>query len=161
MTAEESDALLIQAETPEFGAFLRSVYAEPEEDTRRLAFADYLDENGRPHAAEWLRDVVRRRLRPVDFKVRKTWWCWWAGREGTSVWVHWEVPPRLFLCLSPHMEKVWQGGRTSSGYLSPRAKRIDRKRYQTRDGALRDLVRACLLAPPVHPDPPDTPGAAA
>lgn len=44
--------------------FLRSICAEPEDDTVRLVYADWLEENGEPERAEFIRiQVERARLR--------------------------------------------------------------------------------------------------
>src|SRR5437588_196244 len=37
------------------GAFLQAICAEPDEDAHRLVYADWLDENGRPERAEFIR----------------------------------------------------------------------------------------------------------
>jgi uncharacterized protein (TIGR02996 family) len=39
----------------EYGAFLRAINAQPDDDTPRLVFADWLDENGDPARAEFIR----------------------------------------------------------------------------------------------------------
>lgn len=42
------------------GAFLRAIAADPADDTVRLAFADWLDENGEPERAEFIRLQIER-----------------------------------------------------------------------------------------------------
>jgi len=41
-------------------AFLRSVLADPADDTPRLVYADWLDDNGRPERAEFIRVQIER-----------------------------------------------------------------------------------------------------
>jgi uncharacterized protein (TIGR02996 family) len=48
-------------------ALLAAILADPDEDTPRLAFADYLEENGDPHRAEFIRvQVELARLREAE-----------------------------------------------------------------------------------------------
>lgn len=44
---------------PDRAAFRASICAEPDDDTRRLAFADWCDENGDPNRAEFIRVQCR------------------------------------------------------------------------------------------------------
>lgn len=39
-------------------AFLEAIHADPTEDTSRLVFADFLEENGEPERAEFIRVQV-------------------------------------------------------------------------------------------------------
>ena len=41
--------------TPQDEAFLRAILADPEDDTPRLVYADYLEEHGDPDRAEFIR----------------------------------------------------------------------------------------------------------
>lgn len=50
-------------------AFLRAIAADPADDTARLAFADWLDENGEPDRAEF----IRVQIRLGDTDRRKSW----------------------------------------------------------------------------------------
>lgn len=53
------------------GAFLQSILESPEDDTPRLVYADWLDENGDPERAEFIRTQVETaRLAPNDLKRR-------------------------------------------------------------------------------------------
>jgi|SRR5579883_341891 len=52
-------------------AFLRAICAEPDEDTPRLAFADWLDEHDRPERAEFIR-VQCERARRSGHRERRT-----------------------------------------------------------------------------------------
>jgi len=45
---------------PGYEPFLRAICTDPEDDTVRLVFADWLDENGDPERAEFIRLQVRR-----------------------------------------------------------------------------------------------------
>ncbi|VTU02371.1 Repeat-companion domain TIGR02996 OS=Singulisphaera acidiphila (strain ATCC BAA-1392 / DSM 18658 / VKM B-2454 / MOB10) GN=Sinac_4455 PE=4 SV=1 [Gemmataceae bacterium] len=49
---------------PGYEPFLRAICADPEDDTVRLAYADWLDENGDPDRAEFIRLQVAVPLRP-------------------------------------------------------------------------------------------------
>ena len=46
--------------TPGHEPFLRAICADPEDDTVRLVYADWLDENGDPDRAEFVRLQIRR-----------------------------------------------------------------------------------------------------
>src|SRR2546430_569314 len=48
-------------------AFLRAIRANPDDDTARLAFADWLDEHDEPDRAEFVR--VQIELEPVRFRI--------------------------------------------------------------------------------------------
>jgi uncharacterized protein (TIGR02996 family) len=48
-------------------AFLRAIRANPDDDTARLAFADWLDENDEPERAEFIR--VQIELEPVRYRI--------------------------------------------------------------------------------------------
>jgi uncharacterized protein (TIGR02996 family) len=51
-------------------AFLRAVLDEPDDDTHRLVYADWLDENGRPERAEFIRLQIERARRPLHDPAR-------------------------------------------------------------------------------------------
>jgi uncharacterized protein (TIGR02996 family) len=55
---------------PQEQAFLQAILAEPEDDTHRLVFADWLEENGRTERAEFIRLQIERERRPVDDSER-------------------------------------------------------------------------------------------
>jgi uncharacterized protein (TIGR02996 family) len=54
------------SETMNRTAFLEAIKAEPDDDTHRLVFADWLEENGEPERAEFIRVQVKR-ARPTDW----------------------------------------------------------------------------------------------
>ena len=48
-------------------AFLRAIRANPDDDTTRLVFADWLDEHGEPERAEFIR--VQCELEPIRYRI--------------------------------------------------------------------------------------------
>ena len=55
-------------------AFAESIRESPDDDTPRLIYADWLDEQGREEEAVWMRaDVTVRNERPVDPVVYRKW----------------------------------------------------------------------------------------
>jgi uncharacterized protein (TIGR02996 family) len=50
--------------------FLRTICQAPEDDTPRLAYADWLEENGRPERAELIRLQIERARRPSQDQTR-------------------------------------------------------------------------------------------
>jgi uncharacterized protein (TIGR02996 family) len=72
---------------PGYEPFLRAICADPEDDTVRLVFADWLDENGDPERAEFIRLQVAVPERPQEYDpqyaradaLRKKNWTGWFG----------------------------------------------------------------------------------
>src|SRR5215203_2415404 len=59
-------------------ALLAAILANPDEDTPRLVYADWLQENGQPERAEFIRlQIERERLTPADPRFATA-----ARREG-------------------------------------------------------------------------------
>jgi uncharacterized protein (TIGR02996 family) len=55
----------------EQAALLRAIVAEPDEDTPRLAYADWLQENGDEEQARYIRDSIQLAAMPYDAPGRK------------------------------------------------------------------------------------------
>ena len=76
-------------------AFLRDIHERPHDDTPRLVYADWLDENGRPERAEFIR--VQCRLaelvtgHPERPALEKREYALW--RKHTKAWQK-PLPPR-------------------------------------------------------------------
>jgi uncharacterized protein (TIGR02996 family) len=73
---------------PGYEPFLRAICADPEDDTVRLVYADWLDENGDPERAEFIRLQIAVPLQPKEFDPRyaraeelrkKNWDIWFGG----------------------------------------------------------------------------------
>ncbi len=71
-------------------AFLRSIIEAPDDDTPRLAYSDWLEENGEPDRAEFIRvqcrlvaldvdDPRRRELQRREYELLADHWGEWAG----------------------------------------------------------------------------------
>ncbi len=56
-------------------AFLRAIHADPDDDMWRLVFADWLEENGEPDRAEFIRLQVRRAQ--IETPIRSLWDSGW------------------------------------------------------------------------------------
>jgi uncharacterized protein (TIGR02996 family) len=73
-------------------AMLRAVLLDPDDDTVRLAFADWCDENGEPERGHFIRTQVNRAAgRPARWplpRIRpRTWFNpWWPGRSCWKVY---------------------------------------------------------------------------
>jgi uncharacterized protein (TIGR02996 family) len=66
-------------------AFIRSICEVPEDDTRRLAFADWLAENGEADRARLIRmQCLRDRYAPPRVSVRRWFAPWWSGPSSYS-----------------------------------------------------------------------------
>jgi uncharacterized protein (TIGR02996 family) len=53
-------------------AFLRAILAEPDDDTPRLVYADWLDEHGQGERAEFIRLQIERARRPIEDPAHAT-----------------------------------------------------------------------------------------
>ena len=77
---------------PGYEPFLRAICADPEDDTARLVYADWLDENGDPDRAEFIRVQIEQ-VRGGD----------WATRSNG------QIPQRLFgLWQRNHAAWQWE-----------------------------------------------------
>src|SRR5262245_10720470 len=86
---------------PGYEPFLRAICENPEDDTVRLVFADWLDENGDPDRAEFIRlQIERARLRAEghdsetlvkrDLELRHTHSETWRGELPRLSGVNWQ-----------------------------------------------------------------------
>ena len=62
-------------------AFIRAICAEPDDDTARLVFADWLQENGEGERAEFIRASVRRPAMTTSYNSATNPWS--DGDHGT------------------------------------------------------------------------------
>lgn len=84
---------------PGYEPFLRAICADPEDDTVRLVYADWLDENGDPDRAEFIRLQVAVPERPQEYdaryaraeELRKKNWETWFGELPKLSGVVWNV----------------------------------------------------------------------
>ena len=100
----------------ERGAILRRILEEPDEDTHRLVFADWLEENGEPERAEFIRltvDLARRERagEEVDGGSPE------AERE-IQLWEHRAVYDSLCAGLPPDALPLELLRNTSRGFVS-------------------------------------------
>lgn len=58
-------------------AFIRQICERPDDDTVRLVFADWLQENGEPERAEFIRDQIEWRFGSSDFDLLDANWDVW------------------------------------------------------------------------------------
>ena len=89
-------------------AFLRTILASPEDDAPRLVYADWLDENGDPDRAEFIRLQVRLarthphdpewpRLKAVVSQIERAHFASWVNELPDLPWVRWEIFERGFI----------------------------------------------------------------
>src|SRR5262245_11210901 len=89
-------------------AFLRSILASPDDDAPRLVYADWLDENGDPNRAEFIRLQIRLARSPAgdpdfaELKARaddlgRTHHVEWLNQLPYWPGVHWEIFDRGFI----------------------------------------------------------------
>jgi len=89
-------------------AFLRSILASPDDDAPRLVYADWLDENGDPNRAEFIRLQIRLARSPAgdpdfaELKARaddlgRTHHVEWLNQLPSWPGVHWEIFHRGFI----------------------------------------------------------------
>src|SRR5262245_40508728 len=89
-------------------AFLRSILASPDDDAPRLVYADWLDENGDPNRAEFIRLQIRLARSPAgdpdyaELKARaddlgRTHHVEWLNQLPHWPSVHWEIFVRGFI----------------------------------------------------------------
>lgn len=74
-------------------AFVDAIVATPADETLRLVFADWLEENGHPAQAEWVRKT--RKVRPEFYRSHMRWWVW----ESTLLTNNVAVPLWLYAGL--------------------------------------------------------------
>jgi uncharacterized protein (TIGR02996 family) len=106
---------------PGYEPFLRAICADPEDDTARLVYADWLEENGQPERAEFIRvqverarlraagadtEALERRLRELRHAHEYEWRCelprlsgvswqrFWRGFVSGAGVVHWRFYER-------------------------------------------------------------------
>ena len=73
-------------------ALLAAINANPDDDTPRLVYADWLDENGQPEWAEFIRlqcgvgldDTLRSRATELEVRHRSDWLQWFPQRAGAE-----------------------------------------------------------------------------
>lgn len=90
---------------PGYEPFLRAICADPEDDTVRLVYADWLDENGDPDRAEFIRLQIDLVGEPVNTKTRarrarsllKVNGARWRGEVPSFSSIDWALFERGFL----------------------------------------------------------------
>jgi uncharacterized protein (TIGR02996 family) len=106
MTGDGRMELMVDTATET--AFLRTILASPEDDAPRLVYADWLDENGDPDRAEFIRLQVRLartdlhdpewpRLKAVVSQIEQAHHVSWVNQLPELSGVHWEIFERGFI----------------------------------------------------------------
>lgn len=128
--------------------FLRAICADPADDTVRLAYADWLDENGDPTRAEFIRLQIAVPDRPAEsdpdlrfframmlFAVHR---AKWMGDLPTWAGVEWHAEPRRgFVCGA-----VFRSGRCWAGRRVQAARTVPLQHLGLRDASATTLARA-------------------
>jgi uncharacterized protein (TIGR02996 family) len=90
---------------PGYEPFLRAICADPEDDTVRLVYADWLDENGDPDRAEFIRSQIAHHRNPRDKKAEsrarwlfKTHGAKWRAELPRLQTIDWSKFERGFVC---------------------------------------------------------------
>jgi uncharacterized protein (TIGR02996 family) len=128
--------------------FLAAILAEPEEDSHRLVYADWLDENGNSERAEFVR--VQCRLARLDERHCGGYYCH-AGDDGSTLHVDcgwWRLHARERELLEPgglrHLPgPFWRaGGNHGWTYLDAEGARVGVE-CQFRRGFVAEVTLPC------------------
>jgi uncharacterized protein (TIGR02996 family) len=135
----------------EYEAFLRAIAASPEDDAPRLVFSDWLEENGDPHRAEFIRvqcelassKLAKKRRHALRVReralldARRQEWCQEIGLPVEDVSFERGLIARVRL-------SEWDGGRVLDPGLAPLAE-LDLSELQLGDDDLAAFAKAAQL----------------
>jgi uncharacterized protein (TIGR02996 family) len=91
-------------------AFVQAIAAEPDSDSARLVYADWLEEHGKPHAADYLRAELELARLPLDSaqapRLRNRLWQAWATVDPK--WLMTFTQPRMLRANPTPFPSAWK-----------------------------------------------------
>jgi uncharacterized protein (TIGR02996 family) len=91
-------------------ALVQAISAEPDSDTARLVYADWLEEHGKPHAADHLRTELELARLPLDSveapQLRNRLWQAWAAVDPK--WLMTFTQPRMLRANPTPFPSAWK-----------------------------------------------------